>query len=110
MRIAVVGSGYVGLVSGACLADFGHNVHCVDVSEQKIAALQDGQIPIFEPGLEAMVKSGIANGRLEFSGDVAAAVCGADLVFVAVGSPPAGAALDARRIVAPCRITAILTR
>ncbi len=87
MRIAVVGAGYVGLVSGACLADFGHNVHCVDVSEQKIAALQDGQIPIFEPGLEAMVKSGIANGRLEFSGDVAAAVRDADLVFIAVGTP-----------------------
>ncbi len=87
MRIAVVGSGYVGLVSGACFAGFGHDVHCVDLSEEKIAALQNGVIPIFEPGLDVLVKDGVEGKRLSFSTDVASAVAEADAVFIAVGTP-----------------------
>tara|TARA_R110002020_G_scaffold89684_4_gene218986 strand:- start:827 stop:2164 length:1338 start_codon:yes stop_codon:yes gene_type:complete len=87
MRIAVVGSGYVGLVSGACFADAGHSVHCVDLSEPKVAALQRGEIPIYEPGLDALVAKNATAGRLSFSTDVEAAVADADVVFIAVGTP-----------------------
>jgi len=87
MRIAMIGSGYVGLVSGACFADFGHDVTCVDVSEPKIAALKAGQIPIFEPGLQAIVAANAEAGRLSFTTDLTAAVGGADVVFIAVGTP-----------------------
>jgi len=87
MRITMIGSGYVGLVSGACLADFGHQVVCVDKDERKIAELSRGAIPIFEPGLEALVGQTMREGRLSFTTDLAPAVAEADVVFIAVGTP-----------------------
>lgn len=87
MRVVMIGSGYVGLVSGACFADFGHQVVCVDKDERKIAALQAGGIPIFEPGLEQLVATNVEEGRLSFTTDMAQAVHGADAVFIAVGTP-----------------------
>ncbi|MCE4226552.1 UDP-glucose/GDP-mannose dehydrogenase family protein [Methylobacterium sp. C25] len=87
MRIAMIGSGYVGLVSGACFADFGHDVICVDKDPGKIEALQEGRIPIFEPGLDALVDDNVRQGRLSFTTELAAAVSGADAVFIAVGTP-----------------------
>ncbi len=87
MRIAMIGTGYVGLVSGACLADFGHRVTCVDSDGDKIAALRRGEIPIYEPGLDALVAANTAAGRLDVSTDLAAAVADADAVFIAVGTP-----------------------
>jgi len=87
MRIAMIGTGYVGLVSGACFADFGHQVTCVDKDEAKIAALRRGEIPIFEPGLDALVASNVQAGRLDFATDLAAPVAAADAVFIAVGTP-----------------------
>lgn len=87
MKITMIGSGYVGLVSGACFADFGHDVICVDKDEAKIAALLAGRIPIFEPGLDQLVASNVAAGRLSFTTDLAAAVGDADAVFIAVGTP-----------------------
>jgi UDPglucose 6-dehydrogenase len=87
MRIAMIGTGYVGLVSGACFADFGHRVCCVDKDEAKIEGLNSGVMPIWEPGLEALVKSNAARGRLTFTTDVAAAVTEAEAVFIAVGTP-----------------------
>ncbi|RDJ24094.1 UDP-glucose/GDP-mannose dehydrogenase family protein [Bosea caraganae] len=87
MRIAMIGSGYVGLVSGACFSDFGHVVACVDKMPVKIEALQRGEIPIFEPGLQALVASNAQAGRLSFSTDLKSAVAGADAVFIAVGTP-----------------------
>ena len=87
MKIAMIGSGYVGLVSGTCFADFGHQVVCVDKDAQKITRLEAGEIPIFEPGLDALVASNVKAGRLSFSTDLAGAVRGADAVFIAVGTP-----------------------
>src|SRR3979409_1287481 len=87
MRIAMIGTGYVGLVSGACFADFGHQVTCVDKDGDKIAALRRGEIPIFEPGLDALVASNVKAGRLDFATDLAAPVDGADGIFIAVGTP-----------------------
>ena len=87
MRITMIGSGYVGLVSGACFADFGHTVKCIDKDESKIAALLAGRIPIFEPGLDRLVESNVSAGRLSFSTDLAAGVAEADAVFIAVGTP-----------------------
>ena len=87
MRIAMIGTGYVGLVSGACLADFGHHVMCVDQDPAKIKALEDGIMPIWEPGLEALVKANVANGRLDFTTDLATGIAGAEAVFIAVGTP-----------------------
>jgi UDPglucose 6-dehydrogenase len=83
----MIGSGYVGLVSGACFADFGHVVTCVDSDATKIAALEKGEIPIFEPGLDELVQSNVQQGRLYFSTDLKSAVRGADAVFIAVGTP-----------------------
>ena len=88
LRIAVVGSGYVGLVSGACLADFGHSVMCVDNDAKRIAALCRLEMPIYEPGLAELVTRAVEAGRLTFGRDLAAAVAGADIVLVAVGTPP----------------------
>jgi UDPglucose 6-dehydrogenase len=87
MRIAMIGSGYVGLVSGACLSEFGHHVTCVDKAADKIAALKSGKIPIFEPGLDEVVAANVKAGRLSFGTDLKAAVAGADAVFIAVGTP-----------------------
>jgi UDPglucose 6-dehydrogenase len=87
MRIAMIGTGYVGLVSGACFSEFGVEVTCVDKDESKIARLRRGEIPIFEPGLEALVANNVKAGRLSFTTDLASAVPGADAVFIAVGTP-----------------------
>ena len=87
MRIAVIGTGYVGLVSGACFSEFGVNVVCVDKDQAKIGALQRGKMPIYEPGLETLVDSNVRAGRLSFTTDLKAAVDGADAVFIAVGTP-----------------------
>ena len=87
MRVAMIGSGYVGLVSGACFADFGHEVVCVDKADDKIAALNAGQMPIFEPGLGDLVSANVASGRLSFATELAPAVRDADAVFIAVGTP-----------------------
>src|SRR6476469_2279541 len=87
MRVAMIGTGYVGLVSGACFADFGHDVTCVDKDTGKIAALGRGEVPIYEPGLTAMVAGNARAGRLKFTGDLAGAVKNADAVFIAVGTP-----------------------
>ncbi len=87
MRVAMIGTGYVGLVSGACFADFGHRVTCVDRDPGKIASLARGEVPIFEPGLVELVKSNLREGRLAFATDLAAAVRAADAVLIAVGTP-----------------------
>ncbi len=87
MRIAMIGTGYVGLVSGACFADFGHQVTCVDKDGDKVEGLRRGEIPIFEPGLDALVASNVKAGRLNFTTDLAGPVAGADAVFIAVGTP-----------------------
>src|SRR5258708_13718300 len=87
MRIAMIGTGYVGLVSGACFADFGHQVTCVDKDAGKIAALHRGEIPIFEPGLDALVAANVKAKRLDFTTDLTAPAAAADPVFIAVGTP-----------------------
>ena len=87
MRVAMIGTGYVGLVSGACFADFGHHVVCIDKEPEKIAALKRGEMPIYEPGLAELVTSNVKQGRLSFSLDLKAAVREADAVFIAVGTP-----------------------
>src|SRR5579883_500841 len=87
MHIAMIGTGYVGLVSGACLSEFGHQVVCVDKDAAKVAALQKGLIPIFEPGLEDVVAANTKAGRLSFATDLKEAVAQADAVFIAVGTP-----------------------
>ncbi len=87
MRVAMIGSGYVGLVSGVCFSEFGHRVTCVDKDEGRIAALQAGRVPIYEPGLEALLAKNVAAGRLDFTTDTAAAVAAAEAVFIAVGTP-----------------------
>ena len=87
MRVAMIGSGYVGLVSGACFADFGHTVTCIDKDSGKIERLKAGIMPIFEPGLESLVETNAREARLFFDTDAAAAVKGADTVFIAVGTP-----------------------
>jgi UDPglucose 6-dehydrogenase len=88
MRVAVVGTGYVGLVVGACLAETGNQVTCVDVDDAKIAALTAGRVPFYEPGLEPLVRRNHASGRLQFGADVGKAVAGAQVIFIAVGTPP----------------------
>jgi UDPglucose 6-dehydrogenase len=88
MHVAVIGSGYVGLVAGACLAETGNDVTCVDVDAQKIARLQRNEIPIYEPGLEPMVKRNQEEGRLSFTTDIASAIRGSKVIFIAVGTPP----------------------
>ncbi len=87
MRITMIGSGYVGLVSGACLSDFGHDVVCVDKDAEKIAALEAGRMPIYEPGLAGLVGANVAAGRLRFTTALDAAVADADAIFIAVGTP-----------------------
>ncbi|MEW8661845.1 MAG: 2-dehydropantoate 2-reductase N-terminal domain-containing protein, partial [Candidatus Thiodiazotropha sp.] len=88
MKVTVFGSGYVGLVTGACLAEVGNDVICMDVDERKIAMLKQGGIPIYEPGLEAMVERNAKAGRLNFTTDAAEAVAHGLFQFIAVGTPP----------------------
>src|SRR3982074_2053438 len=87
MHIAMIGAGYVGLVSGACFSDFGHHVVCVDSDEEKIAALNSGEMPIHEPGLAELVAGNVKQGRLAFVSDLKSAVGSADVIFIAVGTP-----------------------
>src|SRR5918993_16926 len=87
MRVAIIGSGYVGLVSGGCFADFGHVVCCVDKDPEKIARLREGEMPIYEPGLAELVANNVRAGRLSFATDLAEPVRSADAVFIAVGTP-----------------------
>lgn len=87
MKIAMIGTGYVGLVSGVCFSDFGHEVVCVDKDPRKIDMLESGKVPIFEPGLDQLMAKNVAAGRLSFTGDLKAAVNGADAIFIAVGTP-----------------------
>ena len=87
MRVAMIGAGYVGLVSAACFSEFGHSVTCVDAEPERIAALRAGRVPIYEPGLEALVAANVAAGRLSFTVDVADAVAHADVAMLAVGTP-----------------------
>jgi len=87
MDVAMIGSGYVGLVSGACFSEFGHRVVCVDKDHGRIAALDSGKVPIYEPGLGALIASNVEAGRLRFSTDLAESVHDADAIFLAVGTP-----------------------
>ncbi|MFJ1300089.1 UDP-glucose dehydrogenase family protein [Pseudomonadota bacterium AL_CKDN230030165-1A_HGKHYDSX7] len=88
MKITVIGTGYVGLVSGACMADMGNDVMCLDIDAAKVAGLRAGQIPIYEPGLEDLVSRNVAGGRLRFTDDIAESVAFGDIQFIAVGTPP----------------------
>ena len=87
IRVCVIGTGYVGLVSGSCLADFGNAVRCVDIDADRIELLNGGGIPIYEPGLKEMVGRNVESGRLTFTTDLADAVTNSDVIFVAVGTP-----------------------
>ena len=87
MKIAMIGTGYVGLVSGVCFSDFGHEVVCVDRDAEKIARLERGEVPIYEPGLDRLLEKNAAAGRLRFTGDLTQALDGVDAVFIAVGTP-----------------------
>ena len=88
MRIAVIGTGYVGLVAGTCFAESGNTVTCVDIDEDKVQKLKDGQVPIYEPGLEELLRRNVADGRLHFTTNYEDAIPGAHAVFIAVGTPP----------------------
>lgn len=88
MRITIIGSGYVGLVTGACLAELGNDVFCLDVDQKKIDLLNAGGVPIYEPGLKELIDRNRTAGRLQFSTDVAASVAHGDVQFIAVGTPP----------------------
>ena len=87
MKVAVIGTGYVGLVTGTCFADTGNDVTCLDIDAEKIALLQDGKVPIYEPGLTELVQRGTSAERLQFTTDVSVAVPTADVVFLAIGTP-----------------------
>ena len=87
MKVCMVGAGYVGLVSGACFAEFGASVSCVDIDEAKIRQLEKGVMPIYEPGLKELVEKSVSEGRLEFTTDYSKIVAQSDLIFIAVGTP-----------------------
>src|SRR5437870_1093644 len=87
MKVAIVGTGYVGLVTGTCLAEVGHDVTCVDLDQRKIAMLKDAKSPIFEPGLEALIQRNIEHERLHFTTDLKTALVDAPVAFIAVGTP-----------------------
>jgi UDPglucose 6-dehydrogenase len=104
MKVTVIGTGYVGLVTGACLADAGNNVFCLDLDEKKIAKLNAGEIPIFEPGLEPVVKRNEQAGRLKFSTDIAASVAHGEIQIIAVGTPPSeDGSADMQHVIAAAR-------
>ena len=104
MKITMVGTGYVGLVTGACFADTGNEVLCLDLDERKIGMLRDGRIPIYEPGLEDMVRRNVAAGRLRFTTSVAESVDFGTLQFIAVGTPPdEDGSADLRHVVSAAR-------
>ena len=88
MKVTIFGSGYVGLVTGACLSDVGNHVVCVDIDGAKVARLNAGEIPIYEPGLEPLVKRNVEAGRLRFTTDVPESVRASEIIFIAVGTPP----------------------
>ena len=88
MKLTIFGTGYVGLVTGACLAEVGHDVVCIDIDQGKIDRLNEGVLPIWEPGLDAIVARNVAEGRLRFTTDTALAVQHAEIQFIAVGTPP----------------------
>ena len=103
MKLSVVGTGYVGLVSGACFADLGNDVICVDIDQEKIDGLRNGVMPIYEPGLEEIVERNYDNGNLEFTTSLAEGVKNSDIIFIAVGTPSqedGGADLSAVKAVA----------
>jgi UDPglucose 6-dehydrogenase len=103
MNIAVIGTGYVGLVTGACFAEFGVNVTCVDIDAEKVARLNEGQIPIYEPGLEALVQKNAQSGRLAFTTELKEAVEQSLVIFLAVGTPPrADGSADLNMWTRPC--------
>ena len=87
MKLAMIGTGYVGLVSGVCFSDFGHDVVCVDKNPAKIDSLIRGEVPIYEPGLEDLMQRNVAAGRLSFTLDLSTALKGSDAVFIGVGTP-----------------------
>jgi len=104
MRISVIGSGYVGLVTAACFADSGNDVTAIDNNADKVAALRAGRCPFFEPGLSELIQANTATGRLRFTTDLPAGVAGAEVIFLAVGTPPrpdGSADLSAVEAVAP---------
>ncbi len=88
MRVCVIGTGYVGLVTGACLANIGHDVICIDNNEEKVKLMKSGQSPIFEPGLSEIIQSAISSGNIQFSSDLGAGVAHGEILFIAVGTPP----------------------
>ena len=87
-KITVVGTGYVGLVTGTCLADLGNKVICIDIDEEKVKGLKEGTLPIFEPGLEELVKRNVEQGRLSFSTSLEEGIKNSSIIFIAVGTPP----------------------
>ena len=104
MKITIIGTGYVGLVSGACLADVGNQVLCLDLDQRKIEILKSGSIPIYEPGLKEIVANNIAAGRLRFTTDIAESVAWGDVQFIAVGTPPGeDGSADLQYVVAAAR-------
>ncbi len=104
MRIAVIGTGYVGLVAGTCFAESGNNVVCLDIDQEKIKKLKDGVVPIYEPGLEELLKRNVRDGRLTFSTNYAEAIPGAQVAFIAVGTPPGeDGSADLRYVLAAAR-------
>src|SRR5262245_14091424 len=104
MRIAVIGTGYVGLVAGTCFAESGNTVTCVDIDADKIRRLQDGEVPIYEPGLEELLRRNVHDGRLKFTTSYAEAVPKAHAVFIAVGTPSGeDGSADLRYVVAAAR-------
>src|SRR5512133_3751954 len=88
MQISVIGTGYVGLVTGACFAEFGVNVVCMDNDEKRIARLEKGDVPFYEPGITELVAKGISQGRLNFTPELTRAVDHGEIIFIAVGTPP----------------------
>src|SRR5262249_32248618 len=104
MRIAVIGTGYVGLVAGTCFAESGNNVVCIDIDQEKIKKLKDGVVPIYEPGLEELLKRNVRDGRLTFTTSYSEGIPGAQVAFIAVGTPPGeDGSADLRYVIAAAR-------